>query len=57
MIINKTSLVGGALMVVVGLAYLIFEDYALSDFSEPKAKKDRLHTSRTLLGAQVRLAR
>lgn len=48
-------LVGGALMVLVGLAYLIFEDYVLSDFSSPKVKKDRLHTSRTLLGAQIGL--
>ncbi|KAH6997502.1 GPI ethanolamine phosphate transferase 1 [Ilyonectria sp. MPI-CAGE-AT-0026] len=48
-------LVGGALMIVVGLAYLIFEDYVLSDFSSPKAKKDRLHTSRALLGAQIGL--
>ncbi|KAF7548315.1 hypothetical protein G7Z17_g7139 [Cylindrodendrum hubeiense] len=52
---NKTSLVGGVLMVIIGLSYLMFEDYALSDFSSPKTKKDRLHTSRTLLGAQIGL--
>lgn len=40
-------------MVVVGLAYLLHEDFVLSDFGISKAKKERLHTSRTLLGVQV----
>ncbi|KAI5466554.1 Phosphatidylinositolglycan class N-domain-containing protein [Mariannaea sp. PMI_226] len=48
-------LVGGALMVLVGLVYLIFEDYILSDFSSPKTKRERLHTSRALLGVQIGL--
>ncbi|KAK7415609.1 Glycosyl phosphatidyl inositol anchor synthesis [Neonectria punicea] len=48
-------LVGGALMVVVGLAYLVLEDYVLCDFSPLKAKRGRLHTSRTLLGVQIGL--
>lgn len=49
----QVSMVGGGLMVVVGLAYLLHEDFVLSDFGISKAKKERLHTSRTLLGVQV----
>ncbi|KAH6899065.1 Phosphatidylinositolglycan class N-domain-containing protein [Thelonectria olida] len=48
-------LVGGALMVLVGLGYLVFEDHVLSDFSSPKTKRERLHTSRALLGVQIGL--
>ncbi|KAF4982912.1 hypothetical protein FZEAL_1540 [Fusarium zealandicum] len=48
-------LVGGGLMAVVGLAYLVLEDFILSDFSSFKSKAKRLHTSRTLLGTQVGL--
>ncbi|KAF5009179.1 hypothetical protein FDECE_4580 [Fusarium decemcellulare] len=48
-------LVGGGFMAVIGLAYLVLEDFILSDFSSFKSKTRRLHTSRTLLGAQIGL--
>ncbi|KAM0438874.1 hypothetical protein ACHAPT_001635 [Fusarium lateritium] len=48
-------LVGGGLMVVLGLAYLVLEDYILSDFTSFKSKSKRLHGSRTVLGAQIGL--
>lgn len=44
---------GGGLMTFVGLAYLVLEDFILSDVSSSKTKLKRLHTSRTLLGIQV----
>jgi phosphatidylinositol glycan class N len=44
---------GGGLMTVVGLAYMVLEDFILSDFTSFKTKSKRLHTSRTLLGIQV----
>jgi hypothetical protein len=44
---------GGGLMTVIGLAYLLLEDFILSDFTSAKTKSKRLHTSRTLLGIQV----
>ncbi|CAF3632497.1 GPI ethanolamine phosphate transferase 1 [Fusarium graminearum PH-1] len=46
---------GGGLMTFVGLAYLVLEDFILSDVSSSKTKLKRLHTSRTLLGIQVGL--
>lgn len=42
-------------MTVIGLAYLVLEDFILSDFTTFKSKSKRLHTSRTLLGIQVSL--
>ncbi|RSL59987.1 GPI ethanolamine phosphate transferase 1 [Fusarium sp. AF-6] len=48
-------LVGGGLMVLVGLAYLILEDFLLSDSSSSKTKSKRLHSNRTVLGAQIGL--
>lgn len=49
------SVGGGALMVLVGLVYLIFEDKILADPSlDPKARVPRNnHLSRTLIGVQV----
>ncbi|KAJ4193396.1 Glycosyl phosphatidyl inositol anchor synthesis, variant 2 [Fusarium falciforme] len=47
-------LVGGGLIALVGLAYLVLEDFILSDFSSFKTKSKRLHGSRTVLGAQVK---
>ncbi|KAM5348499.1 hypothetical protein ACJ41O_008323 [Fusarium nematophilum] len=52
---NIDSLVGGGLMVVVGLAYLVLEDFILADFSSSTSKAKRLHANRTLLGAQIGL--
>ncbi|KAF5547923.1 GPI ethanolamine phosphate transferase 1 [Fusarium phyllophilum] len=49
------SLIGGGLMTVIGLAYLVLEDFILSDFTTFKSKSKRLHTSRTLLGTQIGL--
>ncbi|KAJ4243585.1 Glycosyl phosphatidyl inositol anchor synthesis [Fusarium torreyae] len=48
-------LVGGGLMAAIGLAYLVLEDFILSDFASFKSKSQRLHTSRTLLGIQIGL--
>ncbi|CAM1511114.1 Fc.00g086270.m01.CDS01 [Cosmosporella sp. VM-42] len=48
-------LAGGALMTLVGLAYLAFEDLVLSDFSSPKAKRQGRHLGRTLVGSQIGL--
>jgi phosphatidylinositol glycan class N len=47
-------LAGGGLMTVIGLAYLVLEDFILSDFTTFKTKSKRLGTSRTLVGIQVR---
>lgn len=47
------SLIGGALMTALGLAYLAFEDFVLADFSSPKAKREGQHLGRALVGAQV----
>lgn len=44
-------------MVLVGLGYLVFEDYVLSDFSSVKSTRERLHTNRIVLGAQVSISR
>ena len=47
-------LLGGALMVAVGIMYLLFEDFVLADFSSPvKPSSSRNHATRTLLGVQV----
>ena len=49
------SVGGGALMVLVGLVYLVFEDKILADPSlDPKARVPmNNHLSRTLIGIQV----
>ncbi|KAK0722153.1 Phosphatidylinositolglycan class N-domain-containing protein [Lasiosphaeria miniovina] len=47
---------GGALMVVVGVLYLIFEDFVLADFSwSAKPSSQKNHLSRALMGAQIGL--
>ncbi|KAJ4013897.1 Glycosyl phosphatidyl inositol anchor synthesis [Fusarium irregulare] len=48
-------LAGGGLMTVIGLAYLVLEDFILSDFTTFKTKSKRLGTSRILVGIQVGL--
>jgi GPI ethanolamine phosphate transferase 1 len=49
-------MVGGALMVVVGILYLVLEDFVLSDFAwSKKPSSPRNHVSRTLVGIQVGL--
>ncbi|KAL2157486.1 hypothetical protein VTH06DRAFT_6037 [Thermothelomyces fergusii] len=48
--------IGGVLMVVVGILYLILEDFVLSDFARPnKPSAPRKHVSRTLVGIQTGL--
>jgi len=50
------SLFGGATMVVVGISYLLFEDFVLGDFGQTKkAPLSRNHVSRTLVGIQIGL--
>jgi hypothetical protein len=50
------SVIGGLLMAVVGIAFLIYEDQILADFSRragnETAKRDNL-LSRTFVGIQV----
>ncbi|KAK0636892.1 GPI ethanolamine phosphate transferase 1 [Bombardia bombarda] len=53
-------MVGGALMVVIGLLYLIFEDFVLADFSWPEKSSSssslpRNHLGRSLVGVQIGL--
>ncbi|KAK4165184.1 Phosphatidylinositolglycan class N-domain-containing protein [Cladorrhinum sp. PSN259] len=49
-------LIGGALMVLIGLLYLILEDFILADFSRPsKPVSTRNNLSRTLAGVQIGL--
>jgi phosphatidylinositol glycan class N len=49
-------MVGGALMVVVGILYLVLEDFVLSDFAwAKKPSSPRNHLSRTLVGIQIGL--
>jgi len=49
-------MVGGALMVVVGLLYLVLEDFVLADFTwEEKPTTPNNHVSRTLVGIQIGL--
>ncbi|KAK3323579.1 Phosphatidylinositolglycan class N-domain-containing protein [Cercophora scortea] len=49
-------LIGGALMVVVGLLYLIFEDFVLGDFSWPeKSSSAKRYLDRSLVGIQIGL--
>ncbi|KAM0810915.1 putative GPI ethanolamine phosphate transferase 1 [Seiridium cardinale] len=51
-------LIGGALMVAVGLVYLIFEERLLADFSSPstpKAQRRENKLSRALIGIQIGL--
>ncbi|KAH6856475.1 Phosphatidylinositolglycan class N-domain-containing protein [Chaetomium sp. MPI-CAGE-AT-0009] len=49
-------MVGGALMVIVGIVYLILEDFILSDFGwSEKPSSPRNHVSRTLVGIQIGL--
>lgn len=51
------SLIGGMLMTIVGLMYLSFEDFVLSDFSFANKKKAPVKRGtligRVLVGAQV----
>ncbi|EGO59502.1 hypothetical protein NEUTE1DRAFT_79667 [Neurospora tetrasperma FGSC 2508] len=47
--------IGGVLMVVIGLLYLIFEDFVLADFSWNAKPTSRNHLSRSLVGIQVGL--
>lgn len=42
-------------MVVIGLLYLIFEDFVLADFSWNAKPASRNHLSRSLVGIQVGL--
>ncbi|KAK4651692.1 Glycosyl phosphatidyl inositol anchor synthesis [Podospora pseudocomata] len=48
---------GGCIMVLIGLVYLMFEDYILADFSRPteQASPTQNHFSRTLVGVQIGL--
>jgi phosphatidylinositol glycan class N len=49
-------MVGGALMVIVGVLYLILEDFVLADFTWPVKGSSRNNlVSRTLVGVQVGL--
>ncbi|KAK3390859.1 Phosphatidylinositolglycan class N-domain-containing protein [Podospora didyma] len=49
-------LIGGGLMVVVGILYLILEDFVLADFSWTEKPASRQHhLSRTLVGIQIGL--
>ncbi|KAK4230054.1 Phosphatidylinositolglycan class N-domain-containing protein [Podospora fimiseda] len=49
-------LIGGALMVLIGLLYLILEDFILADFTRPsKPVSPRNNLSRTLAGVQIGL--
>jgi phosphatidylinositol glycan class N len=49
-------MIGGALMVLVGVLYLVLEDFILSDFGRSeKPPSPRNHTSRTIVGIQVGL--
>ncbi|KAL2023976.1 hypothetical protein VTK56DRAFT_211 [Thermocarpiscus australiensis] len=49
-------MIGGALMVVVGILYLVLEDFVLADFSlSEKPPSPRNHVSRTLVGIQIGL--
>lgn len=46
-------MVGGALMAAVGLAYLAFESFVLSDFSSTQVKREGPYIGRVLVGIQV----
>ena len=47
---------GGALMVIIGILYLILEDFVLSDFGwSGKPSSPRSHVSRALVGLQIGL--
>ena len=47
---------GGALMVMVGILYLMFEDLILADFSSTvKSKFAKNHITRGLVGTQIGL--
>ncbi|KAL1841454.1 hypothetical protein VTK73DRAFT_3482 [Phialemonium thermophilum] len=49
-------LLGGAAMVAVGIAYLVFEDYILADFGAARrAPPRRNHVARALVGVQTGL--
>lgn len=52
------SLLGGAFMAIIGITYLVFEDWVLSDFSSSKtatASHVSRPINRALVGAQVGL--
>jgi phosphatidylinositol glycan class N len=49
-------MVGGALMVVIGVLYLVLEDFVLADFTWSNERSSpRNHFSRTLVGIQIGL--
>ncbi|KAK3353486.1 Phosphatidylinositolglycan class N-domain-containing protein [Lasiosphaeria hispida] len=49
-------LIGGAMMVVIGILYLAFEDFVLADFTWlEKPSPQRNHISRALVGIQIGL--
>ncbi|KAH8879432.1 PigN-domain-containing protein [Thozetella sp. PMI_491] len=50
-------LIGGVLMVVIGILYLIFEDFVLADFTWPSKSvpKRENHITRMLVGIQIGL--
>ncbi len=48
-------MVGGALMVIVGVLYLVLEDFVLADFTWSEKPSQRNHVSRTLVGIQIGL--
>lgn len=56
-IVTLYSLIGGALMAVVGIAYLIFEDLVLAEFTwtTQSTPKKPNHITRMLVGVQVGL--
>ena len=52
---SSHSMVGGALMVIVGVLYLVLEDFVLADFTWSEKPSQRNHVSRTLVGIQIGL--
>lgn len=42
-------------MVIIGVAYLLFEEFVLSDFSKPALSHARKPINRSLVGGQVGL--
>jgi len=50
-------MIGGALMVVVGILYLIFEDFILAEFSSSKksSNMEPKDISRVIVGIQIGL--
>lgn len=49
-------MIGGFLMAIIGMLYLVFEDFVLSDFTTPKQllpQKSGSAFGRVLVGTQV----